>query len=58
VEQRRHCRREAHTFQDVLLTELLSELIQTVDPVPPLVESSARAIFERGFASPAESEHR
>ena len=56
MEQRRPCRREADTVWDDLLAELLGDLIEAVDPVPPLVEATARAVFKRGLATSSDPE--
>jgi hypothetical protein len=56
VEQRPPCRREADTVWDELLAEHIGDLIEAVDPVPPLVEAMARAVFTRGLRAPSDSE--
>jgi hypothetical protein len=47
VEQRRPWCSEAENARDQLLIERLGELVRVMDPVPKLVEASARAAFIR-----------
>jgi hypothetical protein len=56
VEQRRPCPRESETVWNDLLLELIGELSRAVDPVPPLVEATARAVFKRGIPKLPDSE--